>query len=309
MNQYKNSTAEKRVEFERLRDRDRKAAIQIENNTKKLQKLQDKITTCRQRISTNAKGTHGSNVELKRDKESVGKQVNQLKLHIHRTRERNKRALVNIVMKGKECDQKLEEKLTKAKKVIALSEVCSKYETEEEKILPFYKSTVSEQEVAEEALRQTVGTEEEQEELEVEEPILTKAEAAALQPKEELPGPTDVQAVAYDIANRKVNTFECLDNFWKRYNKVLLEKLAIEKEVTHLDEENAELKDVLKQYLDGISVSEEVLNSNNTLLVVNSRTNAPMNVPVGDQRVQMAHPTVIEANAESGIRLGHHHRK
>lgn len=40
MKQYESSTAEKRAEFERLRDRDRIAAQQIESNSKRLQALQ-----------------------------------------------------------------------------------------------------------------------------------------------------------------------------------------------------------------------------------------------------------------------------
>jgi hypothetical protein len=59
---------------------------------------------------------------------------------------------------------------------------------------------------------------------------------------------------------------------------VLLDKLAIERERSLLNEENAELRSILKQYLDGISVNQEVLAQNNTLLIVNGRTNAPMQV-------------------------------
>ena len=64
-----------------------------------------------------------------------------------------------------------------------------------------------------------------------------------------------------------------LEKFWKRYNKVFLDKASLEKEKLMLSMENAQLRLLLKQYLDGISVNDEVLSHNNPLLVINNRTN------------------------------------
>ena len=80
-----------------------------------------------------------------------------------------------------------------------------------------------------------------------------------------------------------VSTFLCclqvmyeysgLENFWKRYNKVLLDKVALDKERSTLLTENQQLRLLLKQYLDGISVNDEILSQVNPLFVVNHRTN------------------------------------
>ncbi len=64
-----------------------------------------------------------------------------------------------------------------------------------------------------------------------------------------------------------------LDPFWQRFNKVMLEKLALEKDRSQLHLENQQLRALLKQYLDGISVNEEVLAQLNPLFVVNFKTN------------------------------------
>ncbi len=64
-----------------------------------------------------------------------------------------------------------------------------------------------------------------------------------------------------------------LENFWKRYNKVLLDKVALDKEKMTLLQENQQLRTLLKQYLDGISVNDEILSQVNPLFVVNHRTN------------------------------------
>ena len=51
------------------------------------------------------------------------------------------------------------------------------------------------------------------------------------------------------------------------------------------------LKALLKQYLDGISLNDEVLRTPNPLLIVNNRIN------IGQEPVEeMNQPTVVEAN-------------
>lgn len=70
--------------------------------------------------------------------------------------------------------------------------------------------------------------------------------------------------------------YQGMAQFNKRYNKVYLDKLILEKQRSTLKEENEHLRSILKQYLDGITLSESVLNQLNPLLVVNGRTNAPI---------------------------------
>jgi len=98
------------------------------------------------------------------------------------------------------------------------------------------------------------------------------------------------------IANFDKNTyneFKMLDNFYKRYNKVHLDKLAIEKQKATLEKENLFFKNLLKQYLDGVSVNDDVINQNNPLLVVNNKVN--LNRPKV-ARDDAEHTTVIEGN-------------
>jgi hypothetical protein len=69
--------------------------------------------------------------------------------------------------------------------------------------------------------------------------------------------------------------YSSLENFWKRYNKVLLDKVALDKEKSVLLSENQKLRLLLKEYLDGISVSDEVMSKANPLFIVNHRANVP----------------------------------
>ena len=88
-----------------------------------------------------------------------------------------------------------------------------------------------------------------------------------------------------------VSEWDYLNTFHKRYNKAMLDKIAVQREKERLERENKDLQTILKQYLDGISVNEDVMNSDNPLLVINGRVN--LNAPlVGRGR----DPAVIEGN-------------
>jgi hypothetical protein len=66
--------------------------------------------------------------------------------------------------------------------------------------------------------------------------------------------------------------YEYLNRFFQRFNKVFLDQAAIERERGRLDQENEDLRTILKQYLDGISINEDVVNNPaNPLIVVNNK--------------------------------------
>jgi hypothetical protein len=72
---------------------------------------------------------------------------------------------------------------------------------------------------------------------------------------------------------------------------VLLDRLAISRQKDTLNKDNQMLKSLLKQYLDGISLNDEVLRTPNPLLIVNNRINITQE-PVEEINA----PTVIEGN-------------
>lgn len=80
-----------------------------------------------------------------------------------------------------------------------------------------------------------------------------------------------------------------MENFWKRYNKVKLEVLSLQHRRLQLLDISGKLREMLQQYLDGISVSDEVLSHLNPLFIVNHRSNLPQlpppaALPGGDAR-------------------------
>ena len=75
-----------------------------------------------------------------------------------------------------------------------------------------------------------------------------------------------------------VDEYEYMNRFFDRFNKVFLDTRAVDGERRRLAEENADLREVLRRYLDGVSVNDEVMRESlpggagNTLMVVNERT-------------------------------------
>ena len=62
-----------------------------------------------------------------------------------------------------------------------------------------------------------------------------------------------------------------LANFYRKYNKILLDNIAISKEKERLQIENSQLQDLIQQYLNGMKISDEILSEDNPLFVVNGR--------------------------------------
>ncbi|KAJ3083315.1 Dynein regulatory complex subunit 2, partial [Physocladia obscura] len=99
-----------------------------------------------------------------------------------------------------------------------------------------------------------------------------------------------------DIQKILPKEFSAMDQFNKRFNKVSLDVLALKKQKEALVEENTNLRSILRQYLDGISLNEDVLSQLNPLVVVNGKTNAPLKVAAAPQQI-----TFVE--------LSHAHRR
>ena len=184
----------------------------------------------------------------------IFKHYHDLKHIMANSRNKEEKRLGDLTNNSKACMDKLTEYQKLGQKILKTAELCRKLETEKEKVLPFYQSDEVQME-------------------EIPDIYIEKIEG---------------------MKKAKYNEFQLLDNFYKRYNKVLLDKLAIEKQKATLEKENMFFKSLLKQYLDGVSVNDDVLNSSNPLLVVNSKVN--LNRPPVERMDGVPHKTFIEGN-------------
>jgi len=263
LNNYKETTEQRKKQFEELKAKDEANSRDIESQMKKIHRIQEQISGLRFRISGNWKESDLRKGKIREEKEVIKGQFMQLKDQMTHMRHREREKLVKLTVESDACEKELDRKLDKMDRLMKLGEMARRYETEEEKVLPFYASTLTDDELKD------------------------VQEAQGEAPQEELA--------------KAMFDFQGLDPFWKRYNKVLFDKLALQKEQNLLLQENQQLRMVLKQYLDGISVNDEILSNVNPLFVVNQKTNVNLNAPMVDPRLSLQNksaggrPVVIEA--------------
>ncbi|TPX34313.1 hypothetical protein SmJEL517_g03012 [Synchytrium microbalum] len=264
LNSYNSATEERKKQFEELKAKDMRNAREIDFQMRKLAKLQESIASLKQK-HTHIIHTHESQLSgLRETREKISTQFQTMKLSMSLSREREKRRLADLSVMSNKTIKNLRLRVDKAERIIKLAEMNSRMESEEERIWPFGRPELVHG-------SSSGGRDEE----EVDEQSLAPA-----------------SGVSGDGISASIEELHLLSKFHYRYNRAALDRLALERRKARLQEENNQLRFVLKQYLDGISVSEATLKSENPLLVVNGRTNAPLRHERGDP----VHVTVVEAS-------------
>lgn len=270
---YLQNTDQRTQDFKYLTAKDQELSRDIELKIRKIERLQASIAHWRTKIAQNVKECTERNKALEEEKNAISGHFQKLKAKMNRMREDHKRRLADLSNNAREAKKALDGQVELAERIISLGELVRKLETERERVLPFYHSTIADEKEANEItenVRLAVRTEQVEGE---ESESLVEFQPQGL------------------INGVPVSEWEYLDLFWKRYNKVLLDDLAIKREKERIENENRELQAILKQYLDGISVNDNVLNNANPLLVVNGRLK--LHQPEG--AAQKSKP-VIDAN-------------
>lgn len=255
-NRYVSDTESKADNYKSLLEDNEKSSLMINNYQRSINRLKEQIAYWSLKMKQNERECQERNQKLRKEKEMIVKHYHDLKKKMIQFRDDEERRLGNLTLNSKMCMDRLTEYQRLGEKILKTAELCRKLETEKEKVLPFYQSDPD-----------------------------TTAEDAPEIAVERIEG----------LKKQKYNEFQLLDQFYKRFNKVLLDKLAIDKQKATLEKENMFFKSLLKQYLDGVSVNDDVMNTNNPLLVVNNKVN--LNRPPVERADGQPHKTVVEANA------------
>jgi hypothetical protein len=238
---YQNQTEGSTSEYKQFLYRDAKLSKQVEKRLRQVERMQASIQHWKLKIAQNKQECEDRNAQLRSEKDHIAKHFQELKGKMNSFRSEERKRLADLTQNARNCMQSLKDQLALAEKIIKTSELCRKFETEREKVLPFYISRDLLQDFEEDQL--DFGDDDLKEEI-----------------RKEL---TDIG----------IDEWSYLDMFFKRFNKVKLDHLAIEQEKQRLQKENVQLRSILKQFLDGVSVNEDVLSQPNPLLVVNGRVN------------------------------------
>lgn len=222
------------------------------------------------------------NNTLREEREAMNRHFHDLKSKMLRVREQEKSRLAELIHCSRDCIDSLKTKLEMGERIFKLAELNRKMESEREKLLPYYPSTVQVQ-------NQEDDEEDEELLLEPENQGLLKrdewqpsaiagtqasdrdSELQKILPKQDRENDEAflklLQPTALQPNGAPLRESEYLDNFFKRYNKVKLDKIALTAEKQRLAADNALLRATLKQYLDGISVNQDVLSNPNALFM------------------------------------------
>lgn len=248
---YLASTDARTQSFRQLTKNDAASARIIEKRMRKLIRLQDSLAHWRTKIATNSREWEERNRSLRNEKDSMSRHYQDLKGGMNRFRSSEGNRLKQLSVNSGASIKELKNKLTLAEKILKLAELNRLSETEQEKVLPFYQPQAEEVEEG-------------------------KKPAPASMEEGEVPaaegGKVMMCSWGADENNTPVEEWDYLNRFLQRFNKVSLDKAAIDKESQRLSSENADLRIILKQYLDGISVNEDVINNpGNPLMMVNNK--------------------------------------
>jgi dynein regulatory complex subunit 2 len=280
-------------DFKELTQNDQRLDDEIHKRTKEVDSLQTTIQQWRAKIRTLLRDTEERNKLLLDEKHSIQKHYQQLKQRIQVYRASQNQRLLQLSQAANECKEKLKAKLSLAQKVLNLAELSRNLETTYEQILPFVPAEV-------EGVQDSTihGDKQKNEDEDEEEP---SEEDAAMDGKslktmtesmsKKIEMPPAHQSSVWSHNGRPVPPEDRLANFYRKYNNVMMDTIAIQKEKDRLELENNQLEDLVRQFIQGTKLDEEVLKSANPLFVVNGRANLNHVPPVRQQK-----PTIQNAN-------------
>ncbi|KAJ8614620.1 hypothetical protein CTAYLR_008994 [Chrysophaeum taylorii] len=280
---YLEQTNQCTLEFKFYTKKDQELSKQIEIKIRKIERLQASLHHWRTKLAQNMKECSHRNQQLLEEKNKIQGHFQHLKSRMNRFRQSQARRLTELTQNAHACKAKLGQRIELAERILVLAELARKLETEQEKVIPFEGAANS-------ALQQTAD----RSTAEWKDQLLEMSSALPGSSKQQQEAAAKLQTSSWTRQGDLVSEWCHLDNFLRKYNKVLLDKLAIEKERERLERENADLQSILKQYFDGVSVNENVMNSENPLLVVNGKLSINQPPPVRSSDEQRL--TVVEAN-------------
>ncbi|KPA85578.1 hypothetical protein ABB37_01840 [Leptomonas pyrrhocoris] len=269
---YKNfmSTAQANMkEYTEKSKEDQETTERIAAQLKKIEKLQSNVSSWRTNIARNAKEWEARNASIQAERDATLAHLKNLKEKMQRWRQRQATALVDLVKEANATEEALQATTKRAQRLLRLVELCKPLETSREHVL-LHEANIS-----------TANVEAE-----------TKRRMAAEDGADGAAGELE-SAGAAPPANEQ---WQLMDRFWVKHNKVVLDNAALSQERVLLEQENRGLQEVLKQYLNDVTVNDEVMRQSNPLL--RTQTVAPNVVQAANARGE-SHGNgynVVEAN-------------
>ena len=289
---YLQNTDQRTQDFKYLTTQDQTLSKDIEIKLLKIERLKQSLAHWRSKISQNNRECTQRNKALKSEKDAIATHFQELKSRMNKFRVTESRRLLELTQNTRGCRAQIDDSLKVARRIISLAELARNSETKREQVVPF-SSQRNDNEIGDgqnETPEQLRARAELTELMSLCTPV-SGQKLGDVQDGEGKEGERSAcQSFGTTNSGNSIPEWEYLQIFFKRYNEVNMDRLTVDRERDRLRRENSDLQGILKQYIEGISVNEEVLSRPNPLLVVNGRSN--MRRPP----VRNAVPSVLDGN-------------
>lgn len=335
---YMQNTEQRTQDYRVLLARGDKLAQSIESKRARVQHLKRELQRWRVKLAINHKDESSRNEHMLAEKESMRVMLSTLKSSLRVKRATSQQRLTVLSSQAQAAKQVASERATIAESVLALAERARMLETRDELVAPgctardvaapcmvpvpggsasptaasatfrvpaaAVAAAASEDHVRSDeyvAGAEAVASQMKQEAQDTLSSIKAVAPAMRAQPVLHEPERDGTSAVMLDHENEAVSEVDALANFFRRYNNALLQKLALDSRRAELREENVQLQASLQQFVEGVTLQPHTLHGDNTLMVVNGRTNA-IRPPVRAAPVSVTDGVQLMASAALSVR-------
>ncbi|CAM6103332.1 unnamed protein product [Calypogeia fissa] len=242
---YLSSTEAKTIAFKKMVKKDTIMARLIEQRMRKLIRLHELLAYWRARIGTNSREWEASNKALRQEKDRINKHYQDLKRSLNKMHTSEHEKLKEISkMSGEACID-LKGKLVMGRRLIKLGELNRKLETEYEQIFTFDPFNITSTSPSTDDQSDIPNTLKPFSNWQIGAPKAGETNAA---PKSG--GDQKMTSWAVDDTGNEVHELNYFDNMNKKFNKVMLEKMALNLERKRLTEANHQLQKQLEHCLD-----------------------------------------------------------
>jgi hypothetical protein len=238
-------------EMERKNASDARMNKRIDRRIERLQRHKRGLEAKMMQIERECSGRNGA---LQEERDNVLAHFQGLKVQMNTFRQRSKQQLATLARAAEAAKKTLGDRLRQAETIVKHAEHAKLHETEREQVFPFAESSSADPSaVAGDAAAAAAPV------------AATAGGAVAGGASSEGAAPTRI----VDRSGNPVEEWAVLDRWHTRYNRVVMDRLALQQQRDTLKANKEALQTMLRQYLDGISVSKDIMDSANPLLVVN----------------------------------------
>lgn len=278
--QYLTNTDQRTQDFKVLSERGQHDTQMNERQQRALKRLKKLLQLWRSKMANNVRECEDRNETLEEERNHVASHLDKLKVEMGRSRGIHMNQMKALSTAAQASKQVLTDNTAVAQRILSMAESLRSFESASEKVDPFSATQGTMPSLMVGPGATIIAA--------------SRAEAAAATGHQLLSGTFTGAAGASNLVGtlelspeevapgtaEGLEEAESLESFYGRYNKVLVETLALERQRDRLRAEHAELQNVLQQVMDGMAVTPSAVDGHNTILVVNGRvtTNKPLPV-------------------------------